>query len=225
MQIARILAAAFVALAPLGSVGFDSANNRPRGYVSVQEESDWAEHNYQAVLKFLLPSGFIPSDAIPSKVKWIITVRTMPPHGRPEQAFTLAKKYDGGVEATLTIVKGASIKSQLRQLHVTYPEKTSQELANLISIERRTVTQVQCRQLRQRAASAETLSFSPVLPDELRVDETGYEIWSQSLYGNQLTVLLGGPGPGAKVQTHPLLRWAEETIRILSGTCSSSPTN
>ena len=71
------------------------------------------------------------------------------------------------------------------------------------------ITQFEQSQLSQLADDFETINMSPVLPDELGVDETGYELWSQSLWGNRMHVMLSGPGPSAKRQPHPLLQWAE----------------
>jgi hypothetical protein len=193
-----------------------SGGNSQQTVKSLDRSTDrWVEHNYKAVLKTLLPGGATASGRYPKNVKWMVTVRILPPYEIPEYYFSLHRTYDNKIEAVVTMAKRASIFSQLRALRNRHPDATLQKIADLVSIERRAITQLDCPQLSQLVNQFEAISISPVLPDDLYVDETGYEIWSQSLYGNKMEMILSGPGPKAEKQSHPLLQWAEAARRVL----------
>ncbi|HSB12232.1 MAG TPA: hypothetical protein VLM38_22285 [Blastocatellia bacterium] len=84
----------------------------------------------------------------------------------------------------------------------------------MVAIQHRTLTETQQPELARLAKEFEMIKISPVLPDELRVDETSYEIWSQSLWGNRIEIRLGGPGSEVEKQPHPILEWAESFRHI-----------
>jgi hypothetical protein len=189
-----------------------------------QGQGEWAQRNYDAALNVLLPGGAIKPDEFPKSANWIATVRILPPHENPEYRFSIQKTYDGKVIATVAAPKGASILSQLRRLKSSNPGATLEEITKLVSIESRTFTLSECQQLGQLVSQLEAINMSPLLPDELRMDETGYEFWFQSLYGDRMHVMLGGPGPNADKQPHALVQWAEDARKILTGRCSA-PTN
>ena len=219
MLIVKYVVTAILVLSVAHNVG--SGYNGGRDKVA-QDRNDWAERNYAAVLETLLPSGAVTPEKFPENIKWMVTVRILPPHENPEYRFSFHRTYDGRVAASVTAAKGTSIISQLRRLNSKYSDVAPQKISEMISIERRTITQAECPRLRQLASQFEAIHISPVLPDELRMDETGYEFWSQSLYGNRMNVLLGGPGSDAKRQPHPLLQWAEDVRKTLSRLCSAS---
>lgn len=179
----------------------------------------WVDSNYATVLNALLPSGEVAPEKFPKHIKWLVTVRISPPFEEPESRFSLHKTYDDKVEAHVITAKGASIVSQLRALKNKYPDATVEKISSLVSVDQRTISQIGCSQLSHLADQFEAISMSPVLPDELGVDETGYEFWSQSLWGNRMNVLLSGPGSVAKKQPHPLLQWAEN-VRSVIETCT-----
>lgn len=197
-----------------------SAKRRIEGMQDNDADS-WVERNYTTVLNNLLPDGVIAPEKFPKQVKWMVTARILPPFERPEYRFSMHKTYDGKVEASITATKGISIASQLRALKNKYPEATLEKISTLVSVEHRTIRQSECPPLSRLADQFEAINMSPVLSDELGVDETGYEFWSQSLWGNRMNISLSGPGPEAKKQTHPLLQWAE-TVRSRIAVCAKS---
>lgn len=69
--------------------------------------------------------------------------------------------------------------------------------------------------LRQLAAEFENIRMSPVMPDSLIPDPYAYHFWSESLDGQEVSMELIGPGPGAK-QPHPLVDWAERVRTALN---------
>jgi len=197
-----------------------SVKHRIEGMQDNDAES-WVERNYTIVLNNLLPDGVIAPERFPKQVKWTVTARILPPFERPEYRFSMHKTYDGKVEASVTAAKGISIASQLRALKNKYPEATLEKISALVTVEHRMIKQSECPQLSRLAHQFEAINMSPVLSDELGVDETGYEFWSQSLWGNHMNISLSGPGPGAKKQPHPLLQWAE-TVRSRIAACTKS---
>jgi hypothetical protein len=189
--------------------GYVSARDHQIRLTQDKDVGEWAERNYTVVRDILLPGGTIAPEKFPKNVKWSVTVRISPPHEKPEYQFFMQKTYDGKVEVSVIAAKGASIFSQLQALEKKYRDAPVERIIGLIALERQTITQDDCPQLSSLANQFEGISMSLVLPDELSVDETGYELWSQSLWGNRLNVVLGGPGADAKEQSHPLLQWAE----------------
>lgn len=169
----------------------------------------WVQENYATVLNKLLPTGEVARGQFPKKVKWLVTVRILPPFEKPEYRFSMQKFYDGRVEVSVIKAKGSSIPSQLRALKSKYPDDSVEKISGLVSLDELKITQSEEPQLDQLADKFEAINMSPVLPDELRVDDTGYEVWSQSLWGNRMTLMLSGPGPSTSSQPHPLLQWAE----------------
>lgn len=175
----------------------------------------WARENYAAALAMILPAGEIAVGQFPKDVKWIVTVRILPPFEKPEYRFSMQRFYDGRVEVSATKIKGASLLSQLQILKTNNPDDSVQKIVELVSLDKLKLTQSQKPELTQLAHKFETISISPVLPDELRVDDTGYEFWSQSLWGNRMTITLGGPGLGARRQPQTLLEWAESVRSVI----------
>jgi hypothetical protein len=201
MQVKLLLALMVsIALSAQPASGFESGWG---GYVGVRQDekaSTWAQDNYSEVLNKLLPSGEIVAGRFPQDAKWVVTVRM----------------YEGTVSVSVITVRGGSILSQLRTLKSKYPNASLERIAASISVEQRTISQPKKSALGRLAAEFEAIKISPVLPDELGVDETGYEFWSQSLWGNRMNVVLGGPGADAKKQSHALLQWAE-AVRTIVG--------
>lgn len=175
----------------------------------VKSAYSWAQENYATALSLILPTGEIALTQFPKNVKWIVTVRILPPFEKPEYRFTMRKFYDGSVELTVLKPEGSSILSQLRALKSKYPNDSLEKICGFVSLDQMKITQSEKPQLGKLANQFEAINISPVLPDELSVDDTGYEFWSQSLWGNRMNLTLGGPGPGSSKQPHPLLEWAE----------------
>jgi hypothetical protein len=172
----------------------------------------WVGRNYKTVLDALLPKGNITPEEFPKNVKWMVTCRIAPPYENPEYRVSMHKTYDGKIEASIVSPKGASVISQLRALRRRHPEAELEKIARMVSVKHTTVTQSDYPQLSELASQIEAMNISPILPDELGTDETGYEFWSQSLWGNRLNLIMGGPGTDVKGQPNPLIQWVE-TVR------------
>jgi hypothetical protein len=184
--------------------------------------NDWAERNYSVVLNSVLPIGAIDVDKFPRDVRWIVTVRIIPPFEKPEFRFSLQKKYDGTIETIVSTPRDSSILTQLRELKKKKPDAAVEQISSLVTLKHSTVTDRNCPQLSRLARELESLKLSPVLRDEISMDSTGYEFWSQALWGNRLLVRRGGPGPDAPKQPNPLLNWIEDARNTLSRSCPVS---
>ncbi len=175
-----------------------------------QERDQWVLTNYEAAFHSLLPDGFVAPAKYPGHVSWITVVRISPPNEQLEYRLSLQKTFDGKAEAFVSTPQGFSILKQLRALKRKYPDRDLEQLLPLVSIKHRTFTQNELPQLERLAMEFEIIKMSPVLPVELYVHDTCYEIWSQSRYGNRMQVVLSGPGADAPQQPYPLLRWVED---------------
>lgn len=210
MRLKHVLLTEVLILVVLNSVsGYCLSGDRGNFESNDTTIDRWVQGNYVRVLNAILPTGAIAPDKFPKNVQWIVTVRISPPLETPEYRFSMMKTYDGKVVATITTPRGDSIVSQLRVFKRRYPRAPVKRLISLISIDNRMITQANNPKLAQLASEFESINMSPVLPDELTSDETGYEFWSQSLWGNRMEVTIAGPGPDADKQPHRLLQWAE----------------
>ncbi|HLN98748.1 MAG TPA: hypothetical protein VK208_09830 [Pyrinomonadaceae bacterium] len=218
MQIVKLSLATLISLIVVvnGPFGFDTQHESVQT-AQVKSADIWAQENYATALSMILPSGEIEPTQFPKNVKWTVTVRILPPFEKPEYRFSMQRFYDGRVEVSVIKVKGSSILSQLQTLRTKYPDDSLQKISGFVSLDQLKSTQSEKPQLSRLANEFEVINISPVLPDELRVDDTGYEFWSQSLWGNRMTLNLGGPGPGTRRQPHPLLEWAEAVRSTIEG--------
>lgn len=180
---------------------------------------EWVERNYSAVLASVLPIGAIDVSKFPRDVRWMVKVRIIPPFEKAEFLFSLQKKYDGKIEAVISTPRGSPILTQMRDLRKKRPDATVEQISSLIAIQHSTRSDRDCPQLSRLARELESLELSLVQPDEISMDSTGYEFWSQALWGNRMQVRLGGPGPDALKQPNPLLEWIEVARNTLSGSC------
>lgn len=167
------------------------------------------EGRYQQVVDLLLPGGDTRPDEFPSSARWVTTVRIAPSREEPEYGFSLVKLSDGRIEASVYTPKNGSILKQLEQLGGRVATASAEEISESIGMQRQHLVSQTCPQLKQLAAKFEAIRMSPNVEDDLRMDETGYIIWSQTRWGNSLKVSLGGLGPNAPRQPHPLPEWVE----------------
>jgi hypothetical protein len=82
-----------------------------------------------------------------------------------------------------------------------------------------TLSNSKCPLLTTMGERIENISLPAILPDELRIHPTKYDILSESLYGNKLHYVYYGPGPDVKIQVNPILKWAEELRNIIINNC------
>ncbi len=217
MQLTRFMLLAGLLVAAMFCV---TAHSYGAGTETAEDDlDDWAERNYSAVLNSVLPIGAIEIGKFPRDVRWMVTVRIIPPFAKPEFRFSLQKKYDGKIETFVSTPRRSPILTQLRELKRKNPDATVEQISSLVAIQHSTVTDRDCPQLSGLARELESLKLSPVLPDEISMDSTGYEFWSQALWGNRMQLRLGGPGPDALKQPNPLLGWIEDARNTLSRSC------
>jgi hypothetical protein len=141
----------------------------------------------------------------------------LPGHqGEPEYLLRLDKRYDGRVHARITRPHGASIYTQLLKLKMERPSASPAELAKAIAVDTRESDQQTLPVLARLADDFERIQLSPALSEELTMDPTRYFIRAESASGEQIELLLYGPGPSAPHQPRPLLEWVEELRRVMS---------
>jgi hypothetical protein len=148
-----------------------------------------------------------------------VTVRILSPFNEPELRFSLREKYEG-IEALISAPQGASIKNQLAELKKRYPNESTDKLSERVIMRNWALTDKQCPQLKRIIYNFKVLKMSPVVEDDLHMDQTEYEFWSQALWGNKLAISLGGEGYTSLKYSHPLVAWAESTRRTLQRRCN-----
>lgn len=175
----------------------------------------WALENYQNVLDSLLPTPSFDPANFRRDIKWMVTVRVLPPPEQREYRLSLYRLYTGKVESIVITVKGSSIFSQMQALKRQNPDASEEAISRLIAREERHISESDLPELLRLAKDFESLKMSPVVRDELVLHATRYEIWSESQFGNRLQVVLEGAGSEAKEQPCPLLGWAEDFRRVV----------
>lgn len=192
---------------------------RPNTQAQSSDASDtWAREHYASALDQVFGNACPSLTDSEQRVRWLVCIRVVPSGTSDvESALSLQRFYDGKVAASATVAKGSSVFAQLRELHRAYPTASAEELARHISVERRVRSSEELAALRKLADELEEIRLSPVLADQLMMDATKYEFYSESLYGNQLRLIVYGPGSKAPRQPHPLLSWAESLRQVLGG--------
>ena len=181
-----------------------------------QDATDgWVRDNYGAVLNVVLHDRCSARHEA-TDPHWIVCVRINPGYETDlEYTLSVERRYDGTAFASITRAKSQSIYTQLYKLRKKRPTASASDLAKSIVVETQAGDQQRFPALQQFADEFEEIRFSPVLPDELMMDATEYVFLSKSS-GNQMELVLGGPGSSAPRQPHPLLQWAESLRQMLA---------
>jgi hypothetical protein len=150
-------------------------------------------------------------------VRWISCVRMVPGHpDELEYALSVEKRYDGTIRAHISRPKAQSVYVQLRKLRKEHPHASVGELSKLVEVESQTGDQRRFPALARLADEFEKIRFSPVLSNELMMDATQYRFRVRLFSGEQMEVILSGPGSGSPHQPQALIQWAESAREMLS---------
>ena len=205
-----------LALACIPSVPVLAAPSSPQASVP-QETQDttegWARDNYDLALDLVFQDRCTAS----KDVRWVACVRMVP--GYPseiEYTLSVEKSYSGTILARVTRPRTQSIYTQLCKLKKDHPAASVGDLAKLIEVESQTGDQQKFPALVRLADEFEKLRLSPILPDEIMMDATKYVFRSKSFSGDQMELVLRGPGPSAPRQPQPVIQWAESAREMLA---------
>jgi hypothetical protein len=110
---------------------------------------------------------------------------------------------------------GGSIYEQCRALQSKRPDQSVAESAQQVTVRRKELSQKDSPQISSFVTEFETITLSPVLPDELSNDSTRYELWVWSQYGQHMSITPVGPGLTSEKQPHPLLQRIEDYRKLL----------
>ena len=174
-----------------------------------------SENTCSQLLDKLMPIGGNEAVTFPRNTKWLVTVRILPPFGHKEAFLSLRKLYSGSADGLIVTPMGGSIYEQCRALQSKRPGQSVAESAQQVTVRRKEFSQKDLPQISSFVTEFETITLSPVLPDELSNDSTRYELWVWSQYGQHMSVTLVGPGLTSEKQPHPLLQWIEDYRKLL----------
>lgn len=173
----------------------------------------WARDNYDRTLDLV----FQDRCAASKDVRWIACVRIVPGHPTElEYTLSVERSYGGTIVAHVTRPRAQSVYAQLCKLKQEHPATSAGDLAKLIEVESQTGDQQKFPALGRLADDFEKLRFSPVLTDEIIMDATKYLIRSRSFSGDQMELVLRGPGSSAPRQPQPPIQWAESARGMLA---------
>lgn len=183
-----------------------------RGQMTASDE-EWINHNYRSLLDLVFPNGDVESEDSSKDARWIAIVRIEPPFGAPEASLSLTRFDNGKVKALVVRPKNDSLLNQIRVLRAKYPQTSIEEIAKTLAVNRQIITGDSCPQLIRLAKRFERISVRLDIEEDLRVDETGYLIWSKGRWGSVMKLRVGGPGAKSIRQPNLLLYWVEEFRR------------
>jgi hypothetical protein len=171
---------------------------------------DWVRENYEVVLDRVFPER-LELSPFPQHVKWILVVlasNSLTPTS--EYWFSFENGYDGSVRVTVRIPRESSLSRQMQELKEKMPQASNEEVVEKLQVSEYQITEKQLPELKQLAKKFEGVRMSPVVPDTLIADPYAYHFWTESLWGQEMSVYLIGIGPTGKRQPHPLVAWAEQ---------------
>jgi len=206
-----LLALTYIPSAPVLAAPASPQASAPQATQDTTE--GWARNNYDLALDLVFQDRCTAS----KDVRWIACVRMVP--GYPseiEYTLSVEKSYSGTILARVTRPRTQSIYTQLCKLKKDHPAASVGDLAKLIEVESQTGDQQKFPALVRLADEFEKLRFSPVLPDEIMMDATKYVFRSKSFSGDQMELVLRGPGPSAPHQPQPVIQWAESAREMLA---------
>ena len=214
----RLVLICLLALAYIPSVPAWTALSSSRA-TALQETQDttegWARDNYDLALDLVFKDGCTASKG----VRWIACVRIVPGHpSEIEYTLSVEKTYSGTILARITRPRTQSVYTQLCKQRKEHPAASVGDLAKLIEVESQASDQQKFPALARLANEFEKVRLSPVLPDEVMMDATKYVLRSKSSSGDQMELVLRGPGPSAPHQPQPVIQWAESARQVLSST-------
>jgi hypothetical protein len=128
------------------------------------------------------------------------------------------KRYGGTIFVQIARPKSRSIRARLRERKKEHPDGSVGDLTKLIELESQAGDQRRFPGLVGLANEFERIRFSPILSDEIIMDATEYTFRTRSLSGEQMELILHGPGPSAPAQPHALIQWAESAKAMLAST-------
>jgi len=205
----------------------EAAGQGRRAAEKQEQAEGWIKENYLAVVDLIArEKSCVPTDDAKSEhaankssaaMRWSVCVRIIPGHPEElESLLWLEKLSDGSLQARIVGPRGASIYWQLVKLKAARRDASPVELAKLVAVETRERDRKTLPGLTQLASEFEEIRLSPVLSDELMMDPTVYSIRARSMWGEQMDLVLSGPGPSAPHQPGPLLDWVEKLRRVFS---------
>jgi hypothetical protein len=182
-----------------------------------QDEDNWTYRNWPRLKGIIMPIKPFEAGEFPKLVRWMVTIRITGPNIDPIVTLML-QNTKSGIEATVMRPIG-SMHRQIGQLTKSKPDASVEEVASGIKLVHATFDARKCPALVKLSKEFEHLSVSAVLPAELIVDSTEYNILSQSAWGNSIQVIIAGPGPGAPVQQPPIVDWVERFRKLADREC------
>jgi hypothetical protein len=169
---------------------------------------EWVHDNYGVVVRSVLPER-LKIAPFPVDTKWIAVILVKHPFASAEYWVSVRKKYDGTSKATIMIPHHESLATQMKALKQKNPAATADMIGNMLSVDKFEFSDTDIPELRDTIKEFERIRIAPVMPDLLGTDLFEYDLWTESQYGQEMSVQLVGFGPGAKKQPHPLVEWTE----------------
>ncbi len=148
--------------------------------------------------------------AVSSKSTSVVVVRVRPAHDNLERQVVIMQLSNGELKARVSTAMDSSLYQQLLSLHVAHLDWGLEQISSAVRVRHRDLTGVQIsRRLKRAMHEFAMIRTNVLLSNALVSDPSTYRV--SSFAGSQwLEVNLNG----SPLATDPVIRWAEELLRI-----------
>lgn len=171
-------------------------------------EENWMAHHYRSVAEAALVTD------PPKEFRWIITASIFS-ESDSEFGLTLIRTNNGGVLANAKRPKEPSLNSLVKNLRRAHPQESPEQLSRRVCVYAWSADDRLIPGLKQLAAEVERMRFPAIPPNELMLHPDGYDVRLKSYWGNELRLMMDGPGRRARRQPHALIDWVERLRRLM----------
>jgi hypothetical protein len=187
--------------------------------VTRQSLEDWVASNYSTIIDSLFPMRDTGFAGMQRDIRWRMTARITNGLSDSVTSWSLSVRYNEEIEFTLASSDGESLLEELKKIKREHEDYGINQVAAAVRVNRRNIFSKECPELKTVAKNYESIRMSPELPQELIMDASVYDLMYESQYGNTLRVKYYGPGSRVKIQTNPLISWAEDVRGIVIEGC------
>lgn len=177
---------------------------------SDQDAFNWASRQREVAVDALFPQVHTQ---VPPECEWVVSVRIRPAF-QGERSIEITKAWDGAISAVVSSVKGAPIAEQLARLHLRRRAAPLAQLLADIPVRREVYRVDECAALRLLVEALGRMNLPGILPSDLQMDATHYEITSRTRT-NAVTIQIGGSAPQA------LAVWLLQVERLIDTGCAA----
>jgi len=187
--------------------------------VERQSLEDWVASNYSIIIDSLFAMRDKGFAEVPRGIRWRIAARITNGLSGSVIFWSLSVRYNEEIDFTLTSSDNGSLLEEVKKIKKEHEAYSIKQVAESVPVSRKSISSMECPELKTVAKNYESIRISPALPQELIMDASVYDLMYESQYGNILRVKYYGPGSEVNFQSNALIGWTEDVRRIVIEGC------